>query len=49
MEFMAGRAEQLRAAQLSNKAAVESIERDYARRIERFLDRGTGECVLKRP
>ena len=27
----------------------ESIERDYARKLERYLDKGAGECVLRRP
>ena len=28
---------------------LEDIERDYFRAIERFLDHGAGDCVLKRP
>ena len=29
--------------------ALESIERDYYRELERYLDRGCGECWLRRP
>jgi REP element-mobilizing transposase RayT len=27
----------------------EDIERDYRRRVERYLDQGAGECLLRRP
>ena len=49
MQFVAERAERLRAEQNSSKASVELIDREYARKVERFLDTGAGECVLERP
>ncbi len=29
--------------------SVDEIERDYFRKVEAYLDKGAGECVLKRP
>jgi putative transposase len=34
---------------LSNRAPPEDIERDYYRKLERYLDPGCGECWLRRP
>lgn len=33
----------------SRSAALQEIERDYFRRIEEYLDKGSGECWLRRP
>jgi REP element-mobilizing transposase RayT len=42
-------AEKLRALAKITTAAREEIDRDYHRQIERYLDRGVGECLLRRP
>src|ERR1700704_724076 len=31
------------------QAALDEIERDYFRKLEAYLDKGTGACWLKRP
>ena len=33
----------------ANPETLESIERDYFRKLEAYLDKGRGECCLKRP
>ena len=42
-------AEKLRSLPAGNRAAHEEVQLEYHRRIERYLDRGAGECHLKRP
>ena len=61
LKIQAGRAERLTrfyaqqdaTAQLGTTApeprALEDIDRDYYRELERYLDRGCGECWLRRP
>jgi putative transposase len=49
LEFKRQQAEKLRALENSTPAARETIDRDFQRQIERYLDRGAGECHLKRP
>lgn len=49
LEFKRQQAEKLRALGDSNPAAREAIDLELQRQIERYLDRGVGECHLKRP
>jgi REP element-mobilizing transposase RayT len=55
LKIQAERAERLRrlearqASRVASEDSVENIERDYFRKVESFLDRGSGECVLRRP
>ena len=45
----AEQAEKLRAPGAGKPTARENIDREFQRQIERYLDRGAGECHLKRP
>jgi type I restriction enzyme R subunit/putative DNA methylase len=47
LSFKRQQGEQLRSLKQSTPAARETIDRELQRRIERFLDRGAGECHLK--
>jgi len=51
LEFLRKRAEQLRALEQGKqtKDTLELIERDYRREVERYLDKGSGACWLRRP
>jgi len=49
LEFKRQQAGKLRALTKPTPAAREEIDRDYQRQIERYLDRGIGECHLRRP
>jgi len=49
LKFKREQAEKLRALKENTPAAREEIDRDLQRQIERHLDRGAGECHLKRP
>jgi REP element-mobilizing transposase RayT len=61
MNFQAEKAQRLRRLEIlraeqqtgaGSKPIEESedaIERDYFRKVERYLDKGAGECVLRRP
>src|SRR5205823_8854946 len=49
LEFKRQQMEKLRALKDDGPAAREEIDRDYQRQIERYLDRGAGECYLRRP
>jgi len=49
LKLMSERAERLRCVQAKATAEdLDAIERDYARKIEGYLDRGTGKCELRR-
>jgi REP element-mobilizing transposase RayT len=48
--LMREKAQRLLSAEKANDPKlVETIERDYAREIERHLDKGIGACALRRP
>ena len=57
LKLLAEKAQRLRRLEIerscprpkSMAGSEETIERDYARQIERCLDRGAGECVLRAP
>ena len=49
LDFKRRHAEQLRSVKGNTPAAREEIDREFQRQIERYLDRGAGECHLKRP
>lgn len=49
LDFKREQAMRLRALVKQTPGSVEQINRDYQRQIERYLDRGVGECFLKRP
>jgi REP element-mobilizing transposase RayT len=49
LQFKQQQAEKLRNLPTGNRAGQEEAEREYHRKIERYLDRGVGECHLKRP
>ncbi|MEY2430153.1 MAG: putative methylase [Verrucomicrobiota bacterium] len=49
VEFKRQQMEKLRALRDNRPAAREEIDREYQRQIERYLDRGAGECHLRRP
>jgi REP element-mobilizing transposase RayT len=56
LKLQADRAERLRrfhtqkaATQSVSSNELEAIDRDYYRRLERFLDTGSGKCWLRRP
>ena len=48
LEFKAQQAEKLRTLGEANQAARQEVDRELQRQIERYLDRGAGECHLKR-
>jgi len=60
LKFLAEKAERLRRIEIQRAHnrnlpdpkplddSEEAIERDYFRRVERYLDKGMGECVLRR-
>jgi len=57
LKLLAEKAERLRRLEMQRSSpqptpiadSEESIERDYLRQMERYLDKGAGECVLRRP
>ncbi len=49
LEFKRKQAEQLRELRDVTPAAREDIDRELQREIERYLDRGVGECYMRRP
>ena len=61
LRFLGEKAERLRALVIRSTASptkaqarltkdtVEEIERDYRRKVERYLDQGAGACHLRRP
>jgi type I restriction enzyme R subunit/putative DNA methylase len=61
LKFLAEKAERLQRLEMQRSRpqpaaqpkpiadSEESIERDYLRQMERYLDKGAGECVLRRP
>src|SRR6185436_6252073 len=49
LAFKRQQAEKLQAPKRITSAAREGIDREFQRQIERYLDRGVGECHLKRP
>src|SRR5882672_8317101 len=50
LKFLAEKAVRLRRLGAGSSAGeAEEIEREHARQIERYLDTGVGECVLRRP
>lgn len=49
LKFKRLQAEQIRLLTEDGRNDRETIDREFQRRIERFLDRGAGECHLKRP
>ena len=50
LKFQAERAQRLRCLVTSPTADTEeTINRDYHRKVERYLDRGVGSCWLRRP
>ena len=49
LEFKRRQAAQLRALGDATPASREEIDLEYQRQIERYLDRGIGECHLRRP
>jgi len=49
LEFKRQQAEKLRKLGDITPVAREETDREYQRQIERYLDRGAGECHLKRP
>jgi len=61
LKFLAEKAERLRRFQIQRAPqqqaakfergdeSEEQIEKDYARKVERYLDKGAGECLLRRP
>ena len=49
LEFKGHQAEKLRSLTDSKPGQREEIDREFQRQIERYLDRGAGECHLKRP
>jgi REP element-mobilizing transposase RayT len=49
LELKRHQAEKLLAIGTGKPAARETIQRDFQRQVERYLDRGVGECHLKRP
>ena len=48
LEFKRQQAEKLRAIGSGKPALREIIQREFQRQVERYLDRGVGECHLKR-
>src|SRR5438876_3339766 len=48
LEFKAQQAEKLRTLGQANQAPRQEVDRELQRQIERYLDRGAGECHLKR-
>ncbi len=49
LEFKRQQAETLRSLAREDRDALEEADREYHRQIERYLDRGVGECHLRRP
>jgi type I restriction enzyme R subunit/putative DNA methylase len=49
LQFKRQQAEKLRAIRGDNDRAREELDREFHRQIQRYLDRGVGECHLKRP
>jgi REP element-mobilizing transposase RayT len=49
LEFKRQQAEKLRALDDGKPGPREEIDREFQRQIERYLDRGVGECHLQRP
>ena len=49
LEFKRQQAEKLRALGSATPVVRETVDLEYQRQIERYLDRGAGECHLKRP
>jgi len=49
LEFKREQSEKIRALAETNQAAREEVDLDFQRQVERYLDRGVGECHLKRP
>jgi len=49
LDFKRQQSEKIRSLKEITPAAREEIDRDYQRMIERYLDRGIGECHLRRP
>ena len=49
LEFKRQQAEKIRALDDGSPDARAEIDREFQRQVERYLDRGVGECHLKRP
>jgi REP element-mobilizing transposase RayT len=49
LEFKRQQAEKLRTPADGKPGLREEIDREFQRQVERYLDRGAGECHLKRP
>ncbi len=49
LEFKREQAAKLRALKDTKPGSREEIDRDFQRQVERYLDRGVGECYLKQP
>jgi REP element-mobilizing transposase RayT len=49
LDFKRQQTERLRALSDGNVAARQEIDREYHRQIERYLDHGEGECLLRQP
>src|SRR5258706_10747660 len=49
LEFKREQSEKIRGLGETNQAGREEVDRELQRKIERYLDRGVGECHLKRP
>src|SRR4051812_24238427 len=49
LQFQQQRAQALREMAAKDSMSREEIERDYRRKLERYLDKGAGDCHLSRP
>ena len=49
LEFKRQQAEKVRCLPAGDRPALEEVDREYHRQVERYLDRGAGECLLRRP
>jgi REP element-mobilizing transposase RayT len=49
LDYKREHAEKIRSVPIQDRDAIEEAQREYHRKIERYLDRGTGQCHLRRP
>lgn len=49
LDFKRKQAEALRRLNVQDQGGREEVDREFQRAVERYLDRGAGECHLKRP
>lgn len=49
LKLLKERAQRLRNLHSSTADTENDIDRDYARKLEAYLDKGVGECLLRRP